>query len=164
MFHLPSLLLILIFGLMLNNAKLFIRGKIANILHLEHLGQVTNELKLITSETAFIVRTFFFLIFGYSINLIFLRDWEVLVVGSLIILTILLTRYVFLRFISKSNVFPELFIAPRGLITIVLFYNIPLHLQSVFFNEGILFYVIIASSLIMMFGLMATKNKTDKGE
>lgn len=157
MFHLSSLLFILIFGLMLNNANLFIKGRLANYLHLEKLQSTTLELKLITSETAFIVRTFFFVLFGYSINLLLFRDRNVILIGSLITVAILLTRYIFLRFISKSNVFPEIFIAPRGLITIVLFYSIPLRLQTTDFNEGILFFVIIASSIMMMLGIMATK-------
>lgn len=162
MFHLPSLLFILIFGLMLNNAGLFIKGWLAKYLHLEKLQSMTKELNLITAETAFIVRTFFFILFGYSINLILLMDWNVILIGSLITAAILLTRFIFLRFISKSNVFPEIFIAPRGLITIVLFYSIPVSFQTNLFNEGILFFVIIASSIMMMLGIMATKTKYDE--
>lgn len=157
MFHLSSLLFILIFGLMLNNANLFIKGRLANYLHLEKLQSTTLELKLITSETAFIVRTFFFVLFGYSINLLLFKDSNVILIGSMITAAILLTRYIFLRFISKSNVFPGIFIAPRGLITIVLFYSIPQKFQTTDFNEGILFFVIIASSIMMMLGIMATK-------
>lgn len=157
MFHLPSLLLILIFGLMLNNAGLYIKGKLARYLQLERLTPITEELKLITAETAFIIRTFFFVLFGFSINLLLLNDEQVLIVGSLIILTIIVMRLVFLRFISHSNLFPGIFIAPRGLITIVLFYSIPAHLESPLFNEGILLFVIIVSSLLMMIGLIITK-------
>lgn len=162
MFHLPSLLFILIFGLMLNNADLFIKGKLANYLHLERLQSVTKELSQITAETAFIVRTFFFILFGFSINLLLLNDMSVILIGGLITIAILLTRFIFLRFISKSNVFPEIFIAPRGLITIVLFYSIPTHLQTNYFNEGILFFVIIASSVMMMIGIMSTKTTYDE--
>lgn len=157
MFHLSPLLFILIFGLMLNNADLFIKGRLADYLHLEKLQSTTEELKIITAETAFIVRTFFFVLFGYSINLLLFNDSNVILIGSLITATILLTRFIFLRFISKSNIFPEIFIAPRGLITIVLFYSIPLKFQTEKFNEGILFFVIIASSIMMMLGIMATK-------
>lgn len=159
MFHLPSLLLVLIFGLMLNNAALYIKGKLASFLHLERLEPLTHELKQITAETAFIIRTFFFLLFGFSFNLELLNDFDVVLVGSLVVITILLTRYIFLRFISHSNLFPGLFVAPRGLITIVLFYSIPVHLQTNLFNEGILLFVIIVSSLLMMFGLIATKTE-----
>lgn len=157
MFHLPSLLFILIFGLMLNNADLFVKGWLAKYLHLVKLQSMTKELNLITAETAFIVRTFFFILFGYSINLILLMDWNVILIGSLITAAILFTRFIFLRFISKSNIFPEIFIAPRGLITIVLFYSIPPQFQTEIFNQGILFFVIIASSIMMMIGIMATK-------
>lgn len=164
MFHLPSLLLILVFGLMLNNAGLYIRGGLARYLHLERLTPITTELRLITAETAFIIRTFFFVLFGFSMNLVLLNDMDVVIVGSLIIGTIIFTRFVFLRFISHSNLFPGLFIAPRGLITIVLFYSIPVHLQSPLFNEGILFFVIIVSSLLMMAGLMFSGNKKYREE
>lgn len=157
MFHLPSLLFILIFGLMLNNADLFIKGWLAKYLHLVKLQSMTKELNLITAETAFIVRTFFFILFGYSINLVLLMDWDIILIGSLITAAILFTRFIFLRFISKSNIFPEIFIAPRGLITIVLFYSIPPQFQTEIFNQGILFFVIIASSIMMMIGIMATK-------
>lgn len=159
LFHLPSLMLILIFGLMLNNAGLYIRGKLAGFLHVERLESVTRELKLITAESAFVIRTFFFLLFGYSINLILVNDPDVVVTGSLIILTILVTRFIFLRFISRSNLLPGLFVAPRGLITIVLFYSIPMHLQSTLFNEGILLFVILVSSVMMMLGIIATKTE-----
>ncbi|MFZ9954859.1 MAG: sodium:proton exchanger [Flavobacteriales bacterium] len=158
-FHLPSLLLILVFGVMLNNANLFIKGKLADYLHPEKLKLVTRELKIITAETAFIVRTFFFLIFGYTINLSLLKDKNVFVLGFVVMLTILVTRYVFLRFISRINVFPELFIAPRGLITIVLFYSIPQQWKSDLFNEGILLFVIILSTVTMMMALLFTKTK-----
>lgn len=160
-FHLPSLVLILIFGLMLNNAHLFIKGRLAKYLHLEKLNSVTAELKLITVETAFIIRTFFFILFGYTLNLISLMDPSSILIGSLIIATIIVVRFVFLRFISRTNIFPEIFIAPRGLITIVLFYSIPAALQSPKFNEGILFFVIIVSALIMMVGLMVTRTTYD---
>lgn len=162
LFHLPSLLLILIFGLTLNNAHLFIKDKLANYLHLEKLTSITHELKLITVETAFIIRTFFFILFGYTMNLVLLLDVNVTLIGSLIIIVIIFIRYIFLRFISRSNLFPEIFIAPRGLITIVLFYSIPSSFKTSKFNEGILFFVIIVSALIMMFGLMLTKNKFEK--
>ncbi|NNF01606.1 MAG: hypothetical protein HKN22_02890, partial [Bacteroidia bacterium] len=53
--------------------------------------------------------------------------------------------------------FPELFIAPRGLITIILFLSIPASYHIDRFSEGVVFFVIIVSSLIMMGGLMAWK-------
>lgn len=44
---------------------------------------------------------------------------------------------------------------PRGLITILLFYGIPETFKLSKFNEGILFFVILVTSLIMMIGSLA---------
>ena len=112
-----------------------------------------------TAELAFLIRTFFFLLFGYSIDISLIFSVPVILTGSLIILVILIIRYVFLRYISKTNIFPELFIAPRGLITIILFYSIPAHLTTEKFNDGVLSFVIIVSGLIMMTGILFSKKK-----
>lgn len=157
--HLPSLLFILVFGLVLNNAEPFLKGRIAEILHPEKLNSVNRELKGMTAELAFLIRTFFFLLFGYSIDLSLIISIPVLITGSIIMLVILLIRYVFLRYISKTNVFPELFVAPRGLITVILFYSIPAQLTSDKFNEGVLSFVIVISGLILMLGILFSKQK-----
>ena len=157
--HLPSLFFILVFGLVLNNVEPFLKGKIQKFLHPEKLLSVNNELKIMTAELAFLIRTFFFLLFGYSLDLSLIFNSTVLLTGSLIILVIMGIRYVFLRYISQTNVFPELFIAPRGLITIILFYSIPPQLVSNKFNEGVLSFVIIASGIIMMIGILFYKKK-----
>ena len=152
--HLPSLILILVFGLMLNNLNLFVKGKLARYLHIEKLNVTTNELKHLTHESAFLVRTFFFLLFGYAMTFQWLTNGEVLLTGLFIIITIFGIRYVFLRFFARAHIFPEFFIAPRGLITVVLFYSIPAVYRTESFDEGILFFVIIFSALIMMGGLI----------
>lgn len=157
--HLPSLFFILVFGLVLNNAEPYLQGWFKKYLNPEKLKEINLELKAMTAELAFLIRTFFFLLFGFSIDvsLIFLEP--VMLTGSLVILMILIIRFIFLRFISKTNVFPELYIAPRGLITIILFYSIPSHLTSDKFNEGVLSFVILGSGLIMMLGLIFSKKK-----
>ena len=49
-------------------------------------------------------------------------------------------------------------IAPRGLITLLLFYSIPKELLNQNFNGGILLFVIIISSLLMTYGLIRFGN------
>ena len=70
--HLSSLIIILVFGLVIANVKLFFPGKAKAFLQRKKMKQVYHELHIITMETAFVVRTFFFVIFGYyhSTNLI----------------------------------------------------------------------------------------------
>lgn len=157
--HLPSLFFILVFGLVLNNAEPYLQGGMKKYLHPEKLIEVNVELKTMTAELAFLIRTFFFLLFGFSIDISLIILEPVMLTGSLVILMILIIRYIFLRFISKTNIFPELFIAPRGLITIILFYSIPTHLTTDKFNEGVLSFVILGSGIIMMFGLIFSKKK-----
>lgn len=159
--HLPSLFFILVFGLVLNNAEPHLKGWLKDYLHPKKLLSVNVELKAMTAELAFLIRTFFFLLFGFSIDIILIFSVPVVLTGSSIILVILLIRWIFLRYISKTNIFPELFIAPRGLISIILFYSIPKHLTTDKFNEGVLSFVIIASGIIMMFGILTSKKKFD---
>lgn len=159
--HLPSLFFILVFGLVLNNAEPYLKGKAKQYLHPEKLLSVNTELKTMTAELAFLIRTFFFLLFGYSLDVSLIIDTIVIITGVAIIVVILIVRYVFLRYISRTNIFPELFVAPRGLITIILFYSIPPHLISDKFNEGVLSFVILASGLIMMFGILFSKKEVN---
>lgn len=156
--HLPSLILILCFGLVLNNFKLFKHPLVHKLFSLEKLQDVTKEMKTMTAETAFIIRTFFFLIFGYSINLSLLKSEEVLLMGLAIIAATLVLRFVFLRLILKMTSVPLALIAPRGLITILLFYSIPKEYRLENLSEGVLFVVIVSTGLIMTIGLLLNKN------
>ncbi len=155
--HLPSLLLILVFGLVINNIQPYLYGRLGRLLHPEKLAAVSAELKTMTRELAFLIRTFFFLLFGFNIDLQVLASPGVIGQGLVIVLCIMAIRALTLRFISKINVFPELFIAPRGLITILLFYSIPAHLQTDRFDEGVLIFVILATAVIMGLGILFTR-------
>ena len=52
---------------------------------------------------------------------------------------------------------PQLYIAPRGLITVLLFYAIPAEAIIEGFEPGILLFVIIGTSLIMTGGMIQDK-------
>ncbi len=54
----------------------------------------------------------------------------------------------------RRNIMPAVWMAPRGLITILLFYSIPEALVSENFNTGILLLVILASSITMAIALI----------
>jgi len=159
--HLPSLLIIMIFGLLINNWDRIKWEPLTKYFPEEQIKPLHELMHSITAESSFLIRTFFFVLFGYSIDLHLLLQEEVLVVGSIIVLCLLFIRYLYLRFFVKTNVFPEVFFMPRGLITIVLFYKIPqtMHLHD--FNDGILFFVILTTSLIMALGMIFYKKKPD---
>lgn len=160
--HLSSLIIILVFGLLIANMKLFFRGPLRKWLDFKKAKEIYEGLHVITMETAFVVRTFFFVIFGITISLASLKSVDVAIVSGLIILSIYAIRFVLLLPFFGKDIIPELFIAPRGLITILLFYNIPEAAEVVGFEKGILLFIIIGTSLIMTAALIYDKQRSGK--
>lgn len=158
-FHLSSLIIILIFGLVIANVKLFFPGKMAVFLENEKINQIYHELHIITLETAFVVRTFFFVVFGLSIVITSLFSFNVALISLLIVASIYGIRFLILRVFFGKDILPQLFVAPRGLITVLLFYAIPTEAQVANFESGILLFVIIATSLVMTWGMIKDKKK-----
>lgn len=160
--HLSSLIIILIFGLVIANMKLFFKGGLKKYLHYEKAHRIYHELHTITAETAFIVRTFFFVIFGVTIVVSSLFDLDVAIISTLIIASIYAIRFVILRLFIGADILPQLFVAPRGLITVLLFYAIPQEALIPTFNSGILLFVIIGTSLIMTGAMIYDKRRSLK--
>ena len=160
--HLSSLIIILIFGLVIANMKLFFKGRLSKFLHYEKAHHIYHELHTITAETAFVVRTFFFVIFGLTIVVSSLFNIDVALISSLIILSIYAIRFVILRIFIGADILPQLFVAPRGLITVLLFYAIPAEVQVETFEPGILLFVIIGTSLIMTAAMIYNKQRAQK--
>ncbi len=162
LFHLPSLLIILVFGMMINNWEKINFRFFQKILPAQKVDAILHLLHSITAETSFLIRTFFFFLFGFSISLAFVGQNEVWLVGSLIVIALFIIRFLYLRFFLHTNVIPEAFFIPRGLITIVLFYKIPVHLKLTSFNEGILFFIILATTIIMALGMLFYRKKPEE--
>lgn len=160
-FHYSALLIILIFGLVLNNTHAFFRGFLKKLINQEKLVEIRDEFVIITNETSFLIRTFFFVMFGLTMNLKGLFDVEVIIISCLVMLIIFLTRALNLKVFLKSTIFPQMLIAPRGLVTILLFNKIIEQYDIVPFNEAILAWVIIGTNLMMMVGLMASGSTED---
>lgn len=153
--HLPALFIILLFGVIVSNWQLPFFRRLHGKIPADKVTDLTHLLHSLTAESSFLIRTFFFFIFGLTINIRLIADLEVVLAGSVIVLILLGIRYIYLRFFLRSHIIPELFYLPRGLITILLFYSIPLKNQLSRFNEGILFFTILATSVIMMIGSIA---------
>jgi len=157
--HFSSLVLILTFGLMLNNPELFFRGKLSRFIQVGNLKPHIRDFHIITLESAFVLRTFFFVIFGLTISLSSLLSIKVLIVSLSIIGATYLLRYIMLRVFKKDGMNPLLYITPRGLITVLLFFSIPAEYLSDDFDSGILLFAIIATSLIMTSALISNGRK-----
>lgn len=160
--HLSSLIIILIFGLLIANMKLFFRGPLSRWLNFKEAQHIYDGLHIITMETAFVVRTFFFVIFGLTISLASLASVTVAIVSLLIILSIYVIRFIVLRLFIGKDILPQVFVAPRGLITILLFYNIPKEAEVAGFEAGILLFIIIATSIIMTIAMVYDKRRSSE--
>lgn len=160
-FHLSSLLMILIFGLVLNNTQLFFRGKLQKYYKEDVIASVLHDFHTLTLESAFLIRTFFFVLFGFSIALSSLYSWKIALNGLIITALFYAVRFISLRSIAPKHVLPELFIAPRGLITILLYFSILKNPAFTIpeFDAGLLLYPILITSLIMTVGLLTHKGK-----
>ena len=159
LFHLSSLLIILIFGLVLNNHKLFFRGFLKKWIEPGKVTEVLKDFHLVTIETAFVVRTFFFVLFGITITLSSLADLKVALISIGVLLALFLVRFVMLKVFVQRDILPQVFLAPRGLITILLFFAIPDEYTYENFDSGILLYAIIISCIIMAWALVASGKK-----
>ncbi|MEM9933192.1 MAG: cation:proton antiporter, partial [Bacteroidota bacterium] len=157
--HLSSLIIILIFGLVMSNSHIFFRGKLKEWLKPDALQHIREDFHIVTVESAFLVRTFFFVIFGITISLSTLWSLDVLLISMSILASIYIVRFIFLRLFLSSDINPQLYIAPRGLITVLLFFGIPEDLKVEGFNPGILLFIIIATSIVMTFALIADGRK-----
>ena len=161
MFHLSSLLIILVFGLILSNRQIFFQGKMKYFLDEDNMKGIFQNFKLITLESSFVVRTFFFVIFGFTIALTSLLDLKVWLVSLGVLVVLYGVRFLYFRLIVRKNITPDVWLAPRGLITILLFYSIPEELALEEFNTGILLLVILASSITMAIALIRHRKKPD---
>lgn len=157
--HLSPLLIILIFGLILNNSKLFFQGRLAKWLKFSIMKTLLKDFRLITLESSFVIRTFFFVVFGITIHLPSLMSPFVFIFSTVALLGMYVLRDLWMNvFVGRDNK-PELYIAPRGLITILLFFNIPESHAIGKFENGILLYIIIATSIVMTWSLIAYEPK-----
>ena len=158
-FHLPALVTIFIFGLFLSNVKALLPGFLKRRLDLEETEKGLHEFHILTAESTFLVKTFFFLFFGFSIKITDFTSTEPFIYGLTIFGIMWALRYVYFTATTfKLSPSPLVFISPRGLISILLFLQITeikfLENTPVLIDEKVLLVVILISMLVMTKGTM----------
>jgi len=157
-YHLPALIFILLFGIIIGNIDKLKNQKWMQYFQPPVLNTEVFKFKEIVTEGSFLIRSLFFLVFGYLIKIEEIFNTEALLISIGIVSCIFIVRYLALKLL-KIPVFPLLLIAPRGLITILLFYSISVAQSISIINRSIIIQVIVFSSLIMMIGLMTNKKQ-----
>jgi NhaP-type Na+/H+ or K+/H+ antiporter len=160
-YHLPALIFILIFGLFLGNLDELKRFAWIEKLKVDALNKEVYKFKALNAEATFLVRALFFLLFGFLIETREILNTTTLPWAVAIVAVVLILRAVQFR-LFKISMFPMLFIAPRGLINILLFLSIVPAQNIPLVNKSLLLQVILLSALILMLGMMFTGKKEEK--
>jgi NhaP-type Na+/H+ or K+/H+ antiporter len=158
-FHLPALILILVFGLVVANIEKVTSLKWFHQFDPKNLIKEIHRFEEITTELTFVVRVSFFIIFGFTIDLPSLLNLNSLALAAIIFAMIVLLRILQLLFL-RLPVFPLAFVAPRGLITVLLFISIPASQTLDIVNQTLITQIILMTSLFMMGATLFSKNQS----
>lgn len=158
-FNLPALLLILIFGLVLANNSLFENSIIRKYVDFVKFRNDINSFKKISGELTFLVKSFFFIIFGYYARIDGLFEFTNLLTSLIITSGIFILRGLFFKIVLKYPAIPLVFFAPRGLITILLFLSIPFDLRLPLMSEEVITLIIFFSIFFVMAGNMLNRRE-----
>jgi hypothetical protein len=157
--HLPALLLVLTFGLILSNHKLLEHTIVKRFVDFGKFRNDLDSFKKILVELTFLVRSFFFIMFGYYTKIEGIFNWNNILTAILIVTGIFFLRMIFLKQVLKMPLVPLLFFTPRGLITILLFLSIPLVSKIPLISEEVVTLVILFTMVPLIIGNMIHKNK-----
>ncbi len=173
--HWPVLLTIFIFGLMQANVERIVPKWLKKSVDVKNYRSEIGDFQVLTQGTSFLVRIFFFLFFGFSILYTDFNSVWPFVLGIGLYLVMFIPRYLYFAigkiflFFKRTSKFLNprhslklttvLFIAPRGLISILLFLEIG-SIDSFevdgkgIVDEKLLLILILTSMIFMLLGTM----------
>jgi hypothetical protein len=149
-FHLPALLLVLVFGLALANLHKLAQYAPRLLPETGKLESSVHRFAELVVEATFIVRVAFFVLFGYLVDLPSLGEVDSLVLAGGLVGFSLALRLVQLL-LAREPLVPLLFLAPRGLITVLLVLSIPETERLASVTDGLTVQVVVLSCVAMMF-------------
>jgi cell volume regulation protein A len=144
--HLSPLIVVLVCGLTINNPQLVTwHAKLRGIQN-DTYEQTLREFKSLVAELTFATKSFFFLLLGYwtdTTEMLSTEAWLVAIGG---IAAILASRWLILKLLRQSNVAQLVWIAPRGLITVLLFLSAQETGKLAGFPFGAVMLVVLATA------------------
>ncbi|MBA3033455.1 MAG: sodium:proton antiporter [Gammaproteobacteria bacterium] len=152
LFHLSPLIMVLFLGLLLNKPSLVTRFRPFHNWVGDDYDATLSELKTVVVELTFVVRGFFFVLLGYWTDLSDLVSPWAWLVAAFALAVIFGSRFALLRLMQMNPAAAGAlgWIAPRGLITVLLF----IHAREAFvlpsFLNGAVILVVLASSALIL--------------
>lgn len=149
--HLSSLLMVLFLGVLLNKPELV--GRIAPLRNWvsEAYPATLSEFKSLVVELTFVVRGVFFVLLGYWADMSDLFSPWAWLATLLVLVVIYVSRYMILRLMTLP-VDPGqlLWIAPRGLITVLLFLEVREVIELPGYLNGVAMLVVLVSAAMIL--------------
>jgi cell volume regulation protein A len=119
--HLSPLIMVLGCGLLINNPHLITRNAKLRALHSANYDQTLKEFKGLVAELTFATKSFFFLLLGYWTDIAQMASLQAWIIAAAGIVIIYGSRWAILAVLRQPSAQALLWIAPRGLITVLLF-------------------------------------------
>ena len=119
--HLSPLIVVLVCGLIINNPNLVTWHAAVRGMQSDSYEQTLREFKGIVAELTFATKSFFFLLLGYWTDVRSMLSIEAILVAVAGIAAIFATRLLILKALRREEIAQLIWVAPRGLITVLLF-------------------------------------------
>ncbi|WP_323814283.1 hypothetical protein [Cellvibrio sp. NN19] len=165
--HLAPLVIVMVVGLILNNFVLVKPLPLIRRIRSYNFGEELDTFKHLVAEATFVIRTFFFVLLGYSTLISDLMSAHVWFIASAVVACYVIPRIGLLLFFSiDKRIEPLLWFAPKGLITILLLFSIPDTEIIANFPNGAVMLLVLMSALLLTFGNLryGKENKAKKAE
>ncbi|MBP6300083.1 MAG: hypothetical protein KA365_06710 [Arenimonas sp.] len=147
--HLSPLILVLGFGLMLNNVELFRHfPKLSRFLS-PQIENIVAEFKPHVSEIEFGVRSLFFIMLGLWTPLSALSDYRAWLLSVSIVGILLIFRMLILKLL-KLDLVPLIWLAPRGLITVLLILTAVDHVELGSVPQGAVMLTVLLTCFLVV--------------
>jgi len=157
--HLSPLIMVLFLGLLLNKPELVTRIAPLRNWVSESYPATLSEFKSLVVELTFVVRGVFFVLLGYWADMSDLVSPWAWLAALLVLAVIYVSRYVILRLMTLPvDVGQLLWIAPRGLITVLLFLEAREAFELPGYLNGAVMLVVLGSAAM----ILATSKPRDK--
>ncbi len=150
LWHLSPLIMVLMFGLILNNPAILARiGWFRNMASSAAYADTVREFKSLTAELTFAVRGVFFVLLGYWTDLGSVGHWGAWLAAWVLLIGIYWPRHWMLAALRVPSRRQLTWLAPRGLISVLLYFTAKEATHPHEFLDGALMLVVMLSAIAM---------------
>jgi NhaP-type Na+/H+ or K+/H+ antiporter len=151
--HLAPLVIVMTVGLILNNMGLMRPLPLMRKIRSYNFGEELDTFKHLVAEATFVVRTFFFVLLGYSTLVSELMHQYVWFITLGLLACYLIPRMAIIyAFAGDKRLEPLIWFGPKGLITILLILSLPESEIIQEFNASAVMLLILMSALLLTYG------------